>query len=84
METVNAGGVNGQGAVYEDGQIGRDVPGLNQLVQAIYQFLRARDIDNNIAVSGDIHAYQFNDLVENPYNPFLYLPNGGVCGPGWP
>jgi hypothetical protein len=45
--------------------------------QLLYEFMRANNIDNNIALSGDLHTYFFYDMVENPWNPQLYSPNGG-------
>lgn len=38
----------------------------------IYEFMRDNDINNNIALSGDMHTYLFYDMVENPWNPLLY------------
>lgn len=46
--------------------------------QEIYEFLRDNNINNNIAISGDLHTYFFYDMVENPWNPTLYnVGNGG-------
>lgn len=40
--------------------------------QTIYEFMRDNNINNNIALSGDLHTFFFYDMVENPWEPSLY------------
>jgi alkaline phosphatase D len=50
--------------------------------QLLYEFMRENNINNNIALSGDMHTYFFHDMVENPWNPLLYNPNTGGSSVG--